>query len=112
VLRPRPLRDGGDSRQRLGLTGAGPRRIITDLGVLQPDPDTFEFVLTGIYRGTSVADVKDRTGWDLRVSAELAMLPPPSDSELTALRRLLATMPASDSSRSSPPISTVEGAVR
>jgi len=104
--------DGRESRRRLGLTGAGPRRIITDLGVLQPDPDTCEFVLTGIYPGTTVADVKDKTGWDLRVAADLAMLSPPSDSELAALRGLLATMPAGDSSGSSPPISTAEGALR
>jgi len=40
--------EGPGNRQQLGLTGAGPRRIITDLGVLQPDPDTCEFMLTGI----------------------------------------------------------------
>jgi glutaconate CoA-transferase subunit B len=87
--------DGPGSRQRLGLTGAGPRRIITDLGVLGPDQRTCEFVLTGIYPGTSVADVKDRTGWDLHVASELSVLQPPSESELRALRGLLATMPAS-----------------
>ncbi len=89
------LGDGTGSRQRLGLTGAGPSRIITDVGVLQPDPDTSEFVLTGIYPGSSVSQIKDRTGWDLRTSDDLAELAPPTESELTALRRLLATMPAS-----------------
>jgi len=88
--------DGHGSRQRLGLTGAGPRRIITDLGVLQPDPETAELALTGIYPEVSVADIQDRTGWDLRVAAELGEIPEPSQSELAALRRLLATMPASE----------------
>jgi glutaconate CoA-transferase, subunit B len=88
--------DGPGSRQRLGLTGAGPQRIITDLGVLQPDPETSELSLTGIYPGVLVADIKDRTGWDLRVSAALSEIPKPSQSELTALRSLLATMPASE----------------
>jgi len=98
--------DGPGSRQRLGLTGAGPRRIITDLGVLEPDQDTSEFVLTGIYPGTSVADVRDRTGWDLQVAADLSVLPPPSESELAALRGLLATMPANSR------IAPAEGAAR
>ena len=89
------LGDGTGSRQRLGLTGAGPSRIITDLGVLQPDPETSEFVLTEIYPGRSVQEVKARTGWELQVSSELAELVPPTEAELTALRRLLATMPAS-----------------
>jgi glutaconate CoA-transferase subunit B len=87
--------EGTGSRQRLGLTGAGPSRIITDLGVLQPDPATSELVLTGIYPEGSVKEITDRTGWDLRVSAKLRELSPPSDNELTELRRLLATMPAS-----------------
>ena len=85
--------DGPGSRQRLGLTGAGPRKVITDLGVLQADPQTLELVQTGIYPGISIADVKDRTGWDIRVSEDIAELAAPSDAELTALRNLLATMP-------------------
>jgi glutaconate CoA-transferase, subunit B len=87
--------EGNGSRQRLGLTGAGPTRIITDLGVLQPDPATSEFVLTEIYPGRSVQEVNDRTGWELRVSGDLRELAPPSEAELTVLRRLLASMPAS-----------------
>jgi glutaconate CoA-transferase subunit B len=87
--------DGPGSRQRLGLTGAGPSRIITDLGVLQPEPGTCEFVLTGIFHGVSVADIRGRTGWDLRISADLRELPAPSQPELAVLRGLLATMPAS-----------------
>jgi len=87
--------DGPGSRQRLGLTGAGPQQVITDLGVLQPDQARCELVLTGIYPGVSVADAKERTGWDLQVSADLAEIPAPTESELTALRGLLATMPAS-----------------
>src|SRR5215475_5180391 len=47
--------DGPGTRQRLGLTGAGPQRVITDVGVLQPDPATCELVLTGIYPGVSVS---------------------------------------------------------
>src|SRR6266702_4466268 len=47
--------DGPGSRQRLGLTGAGPRKIITDLGVLEPDPVTAALALTGICAGASAA---------------------------------------------------------
>jgi glutaconate CoA-transferase subunit B len=77
---------GPGTRERLGLTGAGPRKIITDLGVLEPDPATQEFVLTGLYPGVSVEDARARTGWDLAAAAELHTVDPPSPSELTALR--------------------------
>lgn len=85
--------DGPGARQRLGLSGAGPQRVITDLGELRPDPRTCELVLTGIYPGGSVANIKASTGWDLRVSAELAEIAPPSQLELTALRGLRASVP-------------------
>jgi glutaconate CoA-transferase, subunit B len=86
--------DGPGARERLGLTGSGPRRVITDLGVLRPDPTTCELVLTAVYPGASVSQIQARTGWDLHVAADLAEIGPPSDRELTVLRGLLATMPA------------------
>jgi glutaconate CoA-transferase subunit B len=88
--------DGPGARQRLGLTGAGPQRIITDLGVLEPDPATCEFVLSGVYPGVSVADAKSKTGWDLQVSARLAEIPAPGPGELSALRALVAAEPATE----------------
>jgi glutaconate CoA-transferase subunit B len=81
---------GPGERERLGLTGAGPRKIITDLGVLEPDPATMEFTLTGLHPGVSAATVRERTGWDLVVSASPEALPPPSAAELAALRDLHA----------------------
>ncbi len=86
--------DGQGTRQRLGLTGGGPQRVITDLGVLKPDPMTCELVLTGIYPGVSTSEVKARTGWDLHIAADLTEIPPPTEPELTVLRSLVATRPA------------------
>jgi glutaconate CoA-transferase, subunit B len=82
---------GPGSRQRLGLTGGGPRLVITDLGVLRPDPGTLQLVLTGIYPGVSVEQVRDSTGWELAISPDLTELAPPSAAELAALRLLLAS---------------------
>jgi glutaconate CoA-transferase subunit B len=87
--------EGAGHRERLGLTGAGPRKVITDLGILEPDPHTCELTLTGIFPGVKVADVEAKTGWDLAVSDRLAVLSPPSEAELTALRALQAAIPAS-----------------
>lgn len=78
---------GPGDRERLGLTGAGPQKIITDLGVLEPDPATLEFTVTGLYPGVSVAAAKERTGWDLAIAAEPEIIAGPSPAELDALRR-------------------------
>jgi len=79
---------GPGDRKRLGLTGAGPKKIITDLGVLEPDPVTLEFTLTGLYPGVSVATVKERTGWDLAVALAPEIIAGPGPAELNALRNL------------------------
>ena len=88
--------NGPGSRERLGLAGAGPRKVITDLGVLEPDPGTFELTLTGVYPGVTVPDVRAKTGWDLAVSASLDVLEPPTAAQLTALRQLQAAAPGSE----------------
>jgi glutaconate CoA-transferase, subunit B len=94
---------GAGNRHALGLTGGGPRMVITDLGVLRPDPDTCELVLTGIYPEVRIGQVQDSTGWDLAVSADLTELAPPSATELAALRLLLTDGPANPAALAGPP---------
>ncbi|MFD3683611.1 CoA-transferase subunit beta [Nocardiopsis sp. NPDC058631] len=79
---------GPGDRERLGLRGAGPVRVITDLGVLEPDPLTRELVLTGVHPGVEVDAVREATGWDLRVAGDLAVTPAPTDAELSVVRSL------------------------
>lgn len=81
--------DGPGARERLGFRGKGPTAVITDLGVLEPDPETKELVLTQIHPGVDVEQVRDQTGWDLKVSDDLQTTEPPTAEELAALRELL-----------------------
>ena len=64
---------GPRDRRLLGLRGAGPVRVITDLGVLEPDPETAELVLTALHPGVTVEQVRAETGWDLEVAADLTI---------------------------------------
>jgi glutaconate CoA-transferase subunit B len=84
---------GGDSRRSLGLRGGGPTVVITDLGVLEPDPLTRELVLTHLHMGVTVAEARAATGWELRVAETLEATPPPSTEELEVLRALEAASP-------------------
>jgi glutaconate CoA-transferase subunit B len=79
--------DGKDYRAKLGLPGAGPQAIITDLAVLRCDPETAEFVLASVHPGVEVADVLAQTGWPLRAADHVDETTPPNDDELRALRR-------------------------
>jgi glutaconate CoA-transferase subunit B len=82
--------DGPGARERLGFRGKGPSALITDLGVLEPDLRSCELTLTATMAGVSVEDVEEQTGWELRVANEVAVIEPPSEDELEALRELLA----------------------
>lgn len=82
---------GPGDRQRLGLRGAGPTRVITDLGVLEPDPDSRELVLTGVHPGIEVAQVEEATGWQLKVAENVVVTPEPTDAELSVVRSLTGT---------------------
>ena len=81
---------GGRSREALGFRGGGPSRVITDLGVLEPDSETRELVLTCVHQGVTVEDVRRSTGWKLRVAGDVLTLPAPSPEELGMLRELQA----------------------
>jgi glutaconate CoA-transferase subunit B len=63
--------------------------VITDKGILTPDPVTKELVLTSLHPGVTLKEIVAATGWRLRVAAELQPTMPPAETELLALRDLL-----------------------
>ena len=84
--------DGPGHRQRLGLRGAGPQVVVTDLGILRPDPVTCELTLTAPAPGRHGRAGAAATGWDLAVADELETIARPTVAELAELRRLQATI--------------------
>ncbi|RSM63374.1 3-oxoadipate--succinyl-CoA transferase subunit B [Amycolatopsis sp. WAC 01376] len=79
---------GKGDRERLGLPGAGPTLVVTDLGLLRPDPETAELTLTELHPGVEVDQAVEATGWKLKVSGDLATTPAPTEAELRILRDL------------------------
>jgi glutaconate CoA-transferase subunit B len=79
---------GPGDRALLGLPGAGPVRLITDLGVLEPDAESGELMLTALHPGVTVEEVRAETGWPLQVAAQLGTTAPPTDEELDTLRAM------------------------
>ena len=77
---------GPGDRRLLGLRGAGPVRVITDLGVLEPDPESRELMLTALHPGVTVEQVRAATGWSLEIAADLGETTPPTERELATLR--------------------------
>ena len=79
--------DGGDWRKKNGLSGGGPSRVITSMGIFSFDPASREMVLTSNHPGVSVDEIKNETGWPLRVAPDIQETAPPTRDELAAVRK-------------------------
>jgi len=82
--------DAPGDRERLGLRGGGVRWVITDLGVLEPDPESCELTVRALHAGVTREQVIGATGWPVLFADDLAESAPPTEHELTTLRTLQA----------------------
>jgi glutaconate CoA-transferase subunit B len=89
--------DGPGARERAGARGAGPRAVITDFGILRPDPHTAELQLTALFPGASIAEARAAVGWPLAVAGSVETLAEPTRVELDTLRALHARTRAAHS---------------
>ena len=78
----------GRERRALGIATEGPTLIVTDLCVMQPDPETKEFEVVSLHPGVTADRVREQTGWPVRFRAALEETPAPRPEELEALRDL------------------------
>ncbi len=81
--------DGGDARSRLGLPGAGPELVITDKAMFNFDNPAREMQLAALHPGVTAESVQAEVGWPLRVAANVATTPPPTEDELHLVRDVL-----------------------
>jgi glutaconate CoA-transferase, subunit B len=79
---------GGDDRQRHGVATKGPTKVITDLCVMEPNPETKELTVTALHPHVTPEQVTAATGWPLKFAARLGKTAPPADAELKVLRDL------------------------
>lgn len=82
-------RSRGGTRRELGMPGAGPVKVITDKGILEAHAESGELVLTALYPGVTVDDVRANVGWPLRARGDLACVEPPDARALHLLREVL-----------------------
>jgi glutaconate CoA-transferase, subunit B len=85
---PRAFVEKLDFRSSAG----SPSVVITDLGLLRPDPDSGELTQTQLHPGVSADQAREATGWDLKLADDLTETEPPSDEELNVLRELKSAL--------------------
>jgi glutaconate CoA-transferase subunit B len=71
--------------------------VITDLGILRPSPDDGELELVALHPGIELDEVREATGWELRVREPLEVTEPVTERELSELRALRVSADETDS---------------
>ena len=82
--------EGGDHRARIGIRTKGPTRLVTDLAMFEPDPETREMTVTSIHPGVTREQIEANTGWPVRFAPDVRATAPPTRQELSTLRELHA----------------------
>ncbi len=78
--------EGADSRVARGLPPGGPKHVVTPLGVFDFEPVSKAMRVASLHEGTSLAEVRQRTGFDLLCEGEPPVTAAPSATELAILR--------------------------
>jgi glutaconate CoA-transferase subunit B len=79
--------DGPETRRRLGMPGGGPAMVITNLGCYEFMDG--EMMLTSLHPECTLEQVRNNTGWDVRVSPSLKLTDGPTKEELRIIREEL-----------------------
>ena len=80
--------DGPGARQRAGLRGGGPARVITDKAVFGFDPATCLIRLLSVHPGVTPEDLRANTGFALDVPPDVPTTPPPTPDDLDVIHRI------------------------
>jgi len=80
--------DGSNGwRERNGLLGGGPVAIITTLCVFRFPEGGGEAYVDTVHPGHTLDEVREQTGWAVKVRADMGETPPPTEAELNAIRK-------------------------
>ncbi len=78
---------GGDSRAKAGLPlDAGPYKIITNMGVMDFEPESKRMRLISVNPGYSFEDIQENCGFELLQAQRIVDTKPPTEEELRILR--------------------------
>ena len=80
----------GRERRALGVKSKGPTRLITDLCLFEPDPETQEMTVVSIHPGVTREQIIENCGWTPSFAAHVVETRAPDARELEVLRDIQA----------------------
>lgn len=78
--------NGSDEREKMGFPGGGPSVVVSTMGIMRFHPETKEMYLDSYHPGTTVEQIKDNTGWELKVDKDVKETEHPSPELIRILR--------------------------
>lgn len=81
--------DGPGAREKAGLVGGGPWRVISHLGLMGFDDETKRMKLLSYHPGVTPEVIQQFTGFELLIDDDVAETPQPTEDELYTLRNLV-----------------------
>ena len=82
--------EGGEDRARRGIATKGPTRLMTDMAVWAPEPETKELQVVSLHPGVTREAMAASVGWEILYAEDVGETPPPTAEELEILRDLHA----------------------
>jgi len=79
---------GGTDRLDHGVTTKGPNRVMTDLAIWEPHPQSRELRVTSLHPGVTREQMSQSVGWDILYADTVDETKPPTAEELEVLRDL------------------------
>jgi glutaconate CoA-transferase subunit B len=79
---------GGNSREKAGIPKGGPRKVITNLCVMDFEPETKTMRLVSTHPGVSIDQVKKSTGFELVILSDVVETEPPMAEELAFMQEI------------------------
>ena len=79
---------GGDSRKEAGLKGGGPAVLISNLAVMDFEPETHRMRVRSLHEGITREQVQDATGFELLWTEDLKVTRAPTEKQLEIIRKL------------------------
>jgi len=89
VTSPGHLDGQPGARQKAGMPGSGPQRVITDKAIFDFGGEIPEMRLISVHPGVAVEEVQAEVSWPLNIAPQLAETAPPSAEELRIIRQHL-----------------------
>ena len=82
--------DGFDSRIKAGYPAdTGPEVIVTPFCTMKFDPESKEAYVDALHPNISIEQIKENTGWDIKIAKEVKQIDPPTLKEIEVCRQTM-----------------------